>query len=180
MNNLLTSAYGIDVAINNVQTDLYASLVSLWHGDIEGYGRIHKNNKKDDKVIPEHYTKEGQFKEVYYDDKLGADFFFIVGNDDSTEDQLLYVSNVKCVFMLNLNRIYPSDEERSDVKAQKDVVEILRKYDYHGYKITGISKTISNIFSGFDTSKIKFTDIQPAHCFSINIDLSYYLTDKCE
>ncbi len=179
MNNTLTSTYGIDVAINDVQTDLYASLTSLWSGDIEGYGRIHKNNKKDT-TIPEHYIGENQYKDVYYDDKLGADFFFIVGDDDTTEDEMLYISKVKCVFMLNLSRIYPSDAERSDVKAQRDVVEILRKYDYHGYTITGISKTISNIFSGFDTSKIKFTDIHPAHCFSINIDLSYYLTDKCE
>ncbi|MEN8122206.1 MAG: hypothetical protein ABFS35_17805 [Bacteroidota bacterium] len=179
MNNLLTSAYGIDVAINDVQKELYNSLVGRWNGDIEGYGRIHKNKKSGDNYLPEHYLGKGQYKEVYYDNKLGGDFFFIVGDEDSTEDQMVFTSKVKCVFMVNLDNIY-SDKERSDVKAQKDALEILRKYDYFGYVVTGITKTVKSIFTGFDTSKIGFTDIQPAHCFSINIDLSYYLTDKCE
>ena len=179
MNNLLTSAYGIDVAINDLQKDLYSGVTSAWSGDIEGYGRVHKKIK-DDKTFPEYYKGDGQYKDVYYDDKLGAGFFFIVGDDDSTEDEMLFISKVKCVFMMNLERAYPSDDERSDIKAQRLVVSLLREYDYHGYVVTGISKTVSNIFSGFDTSKINTADVHPAHCFSINIDLSYYLTDKCE
>jgi len=178
MNNLLTSVYGIDVAINDLQKSLYDSLVKQWKGEIEGYGRIYKNQK--DKIYPEYYIGNGQYKEVYYNNKLGANFFFIVGDEDSTEDELMFKSNVKCVFMVNLDLIYPNDSERSDVKAQRQAIEILREFSYLGYSVTGLSKGIKNIFSGFDTEKILSSDIQPAHCFSINIDLSYYLTDKCE
>ena len=179
MNNLLVSAYGIDVAINDVQSRLYSSLVNRWSGDIDGYGRIHKNQKIEGKFYPEYYLGNGQYKEVYYDNKR-SDFFFIVSDDDPTEDEMVFTSKVKCVFMVNLDLIYPNDAERSDIKAQRDAVEMLRESSFGEYVITGITKTVSGIFTGFDSEKIKSADIQPAHCFSINMDLSYYLTDKCE
>jgi len=180
MNNVLTSAYGIDVAIKGVQENIYSQLDSQWKGDIEGYGRIYKNQKVGDKFYPEYYKGGGQYKEVYYDNKLGANFFFIVGDEDSTDDELVFVSKVKCVFMVNLGIIYPNDTERSDVKAQRYAIQLLRDNTFLGYEVTGLSKTVKGIFSGFATEKIASADIHPAHCFSINIDLSYYLTDKCE
>jgi len=180
MNNLLTSAIGIDVVIKDIQTDLYTELVKRWSGQIDGYGRIYKNEDKDGKFYPEYYKGDNQYRDVFYDNKLGGNFFFIDSDSSKTDDELIYTSNVKCVFMLNLSNIFPNDSERSDTKAQRDAIDILRDISYERFLITGISKTAKEVFSGFDIDKLKFPNIHPSHCFSVNIDLYHYITDKCE
>ena len=42
-----------------------------------------------------------------------------------------------------------------------------------------IETGIDNVFSGFDTSKIRFDDMQPFHIFSVNGTVGYYLTQNC-
>jgi hypothetical protein len=81
--------------------------------------------------------------------------------------------------MLDLNKIYCSNDSREDMNAQNKVVEILRENAFNRFSITGITKGIKNVFRGFDTSGIKLIDTHPYHCFSVNIKLSYYLTEKC-
>ena len=80
--------------------------------------------------------------------------------------------------MVNLSMIYPNDTERQDSKAQKDVVEILREIN-GDYEINEVERGLDNIFNQYTTSGVKFDDMHPLHSFSVNIDLNYYLTDKC-
>jgi hypothetical protein len=81
--------------------------------------------------------------------------------------------------MVDLNKIYPTGTERLDAKAHSDAMEVLRNFGFNKYQITGIEKGIDFVFSGFTTSNIRFEDMHPQHCFSVTIDLEYYLTDKC-
>ena len=74
--------------------------------------------------------------------------------------------------------IYPNKSGRQDDRAQKDVVEILRAIN-GSYRINEVQRGIDNIFNQYTTSGVKFDDTQPLHSFSVNIDLDYYLTDKC-
>lgn len=178
-NNTLTEPIGIDVEIQGVQKNLYANLVGLWSGDISAYGRIYKN-QSDKGLIPEWYnSSKKDYEEVYYDDKKSCVFCFLVGDNDTTEDELLFITNVKIVFMLDLSKVYPSETERQDAKVQRDVVNFLRDYNFQRYKITDIERGIDTIFNDYETSGIKFNDIQPFHSFSVNLTLSYELTEKC-
>ena len=159
MNNLLLNTKGIDVSIQEIQTYLYESLSQRWNGDIEGYGRVYKNIDSKDRVFPQWYNSSTEdYKDVYYDDSKSAVFSFLVSDDDSTNDEFVFTSKVKCVFG----------------------IEFLRNSDFNRIKITSIQKTIESVYNGYNIEQIKLSgNIQPKHVFSVNFDLQYYLTDKC-
>lgn len=179
MNFVRTSVVGIDTVIQSVQTELYNSLVSQWVNNIDGYGRVYKNINGDGDVIPEFYVGKGEYKEAYYNDDKACTFMFIETDNHVSEDQFVYSNEVKCVFMVNLDKVYQNTTERLDEFARRDVISILREASYEQFEITGIEKGINNVFSGFETKGIKFSDIHPYHCFSVKLNLSYYITDKC-
>ena len=185
MNNLLTSPLGIDSEIQSIQTDLYNLLIARWVDDLDAYGRVYKNkDENDDTVFPQYVNKDKSKTDVYYNDDFAGTFFFIDSDESTTEDGFLYVSVVKCVFMVDLRKILsvPVDDsvDRADSEAQRDVVEFLRELSPGKFSIVEVQKGISNIFRGFNQVKIKDLDIQPFHCFSVNIKLSYNINDKCE
>jgi len=177
--NTLTTPEVLDIEIQGIQDDLYTNLVGLWSGDISAYGRVYKNQTSKG-LIPEWYnSSEKDYEEVYYDDKKACVFCFLVGDKDTTEDEVLFIADVKVVFMLDLSKIYPGETERQDAKAQRDVVNFLRDYNLSRYDITDIERGIDTIFSSYETSGIKFNDLQPLHSFSVNLKLRYHLTEKC-
>lgn len=191
MNNLLTTPIGIDATIQSIQADLYEQLSLVWNGDIDGYGRVEKNPVNTGEKIPTYYQTSkivipewydstiGDYQEVYYDDNKSCVFCFLKGDLDKTNDSIVFNSNVKVVFMVDLSKIYPSESERVSEKAHRDVVEILRNWGYNKFTITGIENRIDIIFREYTTDKIKFNDMHPLHSFAVTIDLQYYLTDKC-
>ena len=179
MNNLLTTPIGLDAEIQKIQTSLYSSITARWAGTIDGYGKTYKNEQKEGGIRLEWWnTSEDDYNDVYFDDSSAdATFFFIEGDSDSSEDELVYVSDVKCVFMVDLSKII-SDVGRQDAQAQRDAVEMLRSVSKK-FTVTGIEKGIETVFYGIETEKIKFNDMQPLHCFAVLMQLNYYLTDKC-
>jgi len=191
MNNTRQSLFGLDSTIQSIQIDLYEQLSCLWIGDIEGFGRVYKNLENTTDDIPKYYksskifipewynASQKDYEDLYYNDNKSAVFCFITGDRDDTEDSLKYTTKAKVVFMVDLSKIYPTETERLDEKAHRDVVEILRNFSFNKYQITGIEKGVDFVFSGFSTMNIRFDDMHPQHCFSVNLDLEYYLTDKC-
>jgi len=190
MNNVLTSGEGLSSSIQSIQEELYSGLSNLWAGDIEGFGKVYKNIENSSDDIPKYYKSskifipevfnsiKGNYEDVYYNDIKSCVFCFLVSDKDDTEDQVLFKNKVKVVFMIDLSKIYPSSNERQDSKAEKDAVGVLR--DINGsYIIGGIQRGIDNVFSEYTTNKIRFNDLHPFHVFSVNIELNYYLTDKC-
>jgi hypothetical protein len=172
MNYKLDSTVSIDTVIQSIQTDLYTSLGLIWPGELNGYGRVHKNGGK-----AEWYSGEGEYEGVYFDDNFSGNFFFIDEDQHSTEDEFVFKSDVKCVFMVNLNDILPNSTLRQDLKAQEDVIKILRDIAAKRYTITGVDKDLKSIFRDLDTSAITFENIHPSHSFAVNIKLSYYLSE---
>lgn len=181
MNNVLTSPIGIDSEIQQLQVDLYDALITKWVDGLDAYGRIYKNKDENDgTVYPQYHKGDGEYKkDVYHSDDVSGTFFFVDSDESTTEDGFAYVSIVKCVFMVDLKKILPNSVDRADQEAQRDVVELLREFSPGRFDIVEIEKGISNIFSGFNQVKIKDLDIQPYHCFSININLFYDLDPDC-
>ena len=81
--------------------------------------------------------------------------------------------------MVDLKEILPTETDRADSIAQRDVVGILRQLSFGKFEITGIEKGLRNVLRGLDFSGVHFEDLHPKHCFSVNIKLSYYLDDEC-
>ena len=191
MNNLLTDINGIDQTIQPIQVDLYRELASVWSGSIEGYGRVYKNIENSTDDIPKYYksskifipewynASKKDYEDVFYDDTKSCQFCFLVGDVDKTGDSIVYNTKAKVVFMIDLDKIYPGETERLDSKAHRDAMEILRNFGFNKYVITGIEKGIDFVFTGYTTLNVRFNDMHPLHCFAVNIDLQYFLTDKC-
>tara|TARA_R110002020_G_scaffold334555_3_gene549815 strand:+ start:7329 stop:7871 length:543 start_codon:yes stop_codon:yes gene_type:complete len=179
MNNTIETISGIDVVIESIKNDLYDYLSAKWGCSIDAYGRIYRNIDQEGNVMPEWYFNYNEYKDVMYNDQFASSFMFIDDETHNTEDEILFTSDVKCVFMVDLSRILPNELGRADAKAQKDVIEFLRNNATNRFTITSLEKGVRNVFRGFDTSKIKFSDIHPYHCFSVNVNLSYYIEDSC-
>ena len=191
MNNLLSNPVGLDSTIDKIQKDLYEQLCSVWEGEIEGYGRVYKNPVNTGESIPDYYqtskivtpawynSKLDDYEDTYYDDNKAAVFCFLTQENDSTEDSVVYTSSIKIAFMVDLSKIYPTSKDRQDSRAQRDVAEILRNYNFEKYNITGLERRIDFVFREYLTSSIRFNDMHPLHCFAMKIDLEYFLTDKC-
>lgn len=175
MNNTLENPVGIDEPLERIKDTLYSKLSSMWSGDIDAFGRVYKK-RTDNAYKPQWWDKTIlEYKDVRYNDDVAATFCFIESEKHNSEDGLVYTSDVKCVFMVNLNRILPDYIERADEKAKVDVVNILRNNLFGMYQMNGSERGVRNVFNGFETVNILDTDIQPKHCFSININLSYYI-----
>jgi hypothetical protein len=147
----------------------------VWSGTIDGFGRLHKN-RKESGYIAEYYQGENEYKQVSYNDNLDGQFFFLVDDESTTDDGIMYSSKCKCVFAINL--LNTVGNGRRDQESERDAIQYFRNNN-GDYEITGIERGIENIFSGYDYSNIKNSDINPKHIFSVNINLNYYLTDKC-
>lgn len=180
MNNLKQKVVGIDKPIQNIQIHLYDCLSKMWNGEIEGYGRVYKNNNSAGEIIPEWYnsiTKD--YDLVYYDDSKSATFCFLVSDKDNTSDEYAFKAQVKCVFSVNLDRIYYENSERLDAKAELEVVNLFQE-NYSQATVKSIEKTIETVYLGYSIEKIKKSDnIQPKHVFSVNFDLIYYFDNQC-
>lgn len=193
MNNILKNAEGLSLEIQSIQETLYSELQKTWAiagGRMEGFGKVYKNIQNSSDNIPKYYksskifvpevynSSKANYEDVFYSKNNSCVFCFLTGDNDSTKDGLVYTSKVKIVFMVDLSIIYTNLQERQDSRVQEDVVEILRNF-IGSYRITGIQKGIDNVFNEYTTTGIKFDDLQPLHVFSVNIDLDYYLTDRC-
>lgn len=177
MNFTTTSTIGIDTVIQSIQTELYASLISRWVDDIDGYGRVYVN-KGDNGFIAQYYIAENDYKDVYYNDEKSGNFFFLTDKQSTTEDEYVYQNNTKIVFMLNLEKVVGSG--RQDELVRRDVIELLRNISYNRFTINGIDTGVEDVFRGLNSDKVNKADINPLHTFSVNVSINYYLTDKCD
>lgn len=179
MNNTVSTTVGIDTVIKSLQEDIYSELQNSWKGIIQGYGRVYRNVNNYGTFKPSWFLGVKDYEDVYYNDNFSCMFCFIDSENHKTDDGFVFNSDVRVVFMVDLNRIIPTESGRADMEAQNDVVNTLRNYNYGRYEIKGIVKGLKNVFQGFDTSGIKFSDMQPYHCFGVDLKLNYEITDKC-
>ena len=178
MNNLKPNATGLDCRIKDIQQAIFKPLCDLW-GEVHMYGRADKNPRKDG-VFPEVYTADRRYVDVYLDSKKLAQVFFLSGDVDQELDEGLYESKLKVVFIVNLDRFNAGVHkgERRDDLAHLQARQVLEQYAYV-LETKALEKTVGAVFSGYDTSKIKFDDMHPFEIFAITGTLTYDLTKIC-
>lgn len=175
VNHTKASVIGLDVAIQDIQTELYDFLTKKWGGAIQGFGRVYRT-PKDGKIIPEWYNGK-EYEAVYYNDNYACNFFFIDDQTHETKDGVVFEAKVKIAFMLNLEQTRPIAGQRSDEEVHNDVVKFLNNTKDGRFDIYRIQKTIDSVFYGFDSSLIWRNDMQPKHVFSVGLKLYYNLTN---
>ncbi|RKS00418.1 hypothetical protein [Flavobacterium sp. 102] len=162
---------GVDSKILITQNVLSSK---LGFSNVDFYGRVQKVISKDLKSFtPEFYAEWPKRKEVYYDSKKapGGNVFFIVSDEDTTKDGVLFEAKVKVVFMLNLEKLISGKTYWPDAEIQETCLKLLKRIGT--IDPTGIERGIENVFKGFDITNIRLNGIQPYHTFSINGILKY-------
>lgn len=171
---------GIDIPIQQLQSYIYPKLKDMWsiNEDVsfDCYGRSYKNQSEDNGYIPEVYTGNGEYKEVFFDDTLSALSFFTVGNDISFSRGGAS-ANVGLIFMVNVSKLYPSITDSIPDEIIRSNVQRLFLQENYNFKMTDFITGIDNVFkeySGWRKSDgIKFRDMFPFHCFRIDFLLTY-------
>lgn len=168
MNHTITNPKGIDKEIQKIQTAIYEKIG--WE-KMEMFGRVHRNPSKEKGLLPEAYKGGNEFQDVYTNDLNNATVCFLDDTVHKADGHGYYTAEVKIVFSVNLKAINSSALHRTDTEVQIEALKIVEKHKI--FKATGIEKGIDTIFKGFDTSKIKLSDMQPFHMFAIVGDLKY-------
>lgn len=171
MNHTIDKPIGIDKPIQDLQNYLYKKL--NW-SKVEMFGRVYKNEVESG-VSPQVYIGNCQYlKDVYLDSKNNAHIFFVTENEHKkANDSVRFTNEVKIVFMVNLNNLFPNIKHRADTEAQEHAykqVKQMRLFD-----ITGIETGLDTVLKGFNTKTIKKGDLQPWHVFAIVTNLTYQI-----
>lgn len=176
-NNLKPNTNGIDCEIKDIQVELYDAFVSQY-SNVEGYGRVYKNDS-DNGVIPEVFIlSSNDYQDVYLDDRFNIMFGFLDSDNHDSNDGVLFKAGVKLFVWVNLTIF--SDSERNDSEAQRLVVSTLKDGGYLSDTKVTVEKRVSNVFRQFNTDKLVGVEMHPFHLFSVNFDISYQLTKKCQ
>jgi hypothetical protein len=170
---------GIDVAIQNLQTHLHKQLVIKWgltgpdDPAYKSYGRVYRN-KKDGQYIAEAYIGNKEYKEVYWDDTLTAISFF--GTGSKTTFDLNNKVEVHLVFFVNLAKLKPSVAHRADEEVRNEIQQLFGN-TLHGFSFESIELWLDNVLREYPGSRrdqrLIAVDMQPVHCFRINLSLMY-------
>lgn len=161
---------GIDRIIDSIQVTLFNKLGwdSLPSVTYESNHRAYKNETEGG-IIPEIYDGVKEYREVYFDDTVSANSFFLV--DDSRTGDKLYTIIVSIIFQIKLDKIFPNITHRADEEAHKQVLDVLERTTL--VKINSLQTGIANVYSGLLVVQSKLDNMQPFHVFRVDMDVNY-------
>lgn len=161
---------GIDLKIDFIQKSLFNKL--SWN-NIDVFGRVYRN-PSDKGYRPKAYINDREYRDVFTNDDKAATIFFIDNETHSFISGNDFETEIKAVFMVDLEKI-SGDSLRNDIDVQNKAILEMKKHKF--FTLTKIEKGIENIFKGFDTSNIRLTDMQPYHVFAIVGKLKYNINN---
>jgi len=168
MNYTIENPKGIDQQIQFCQNDLYNGLG--W-SEIDVFGRVRKNPTNEG-FFPEAFIGNNEYRDVYLNDEVNATIMFIKEEESTVDDfGQFWFSDVKCVVMVNLSKVYPTITHRADTEAQIAIIKQLKKNKM--FTITGTEEGIPNVFQGFNISKIATDNMHPYHIFAVTGNMKY-------
>jgi hypothetical protein len=182
-----TNPVGIDIPIQQFQTDLYAVLIeklglSSTPDLYKCYGRCYRNKKKDGYVAENFTGTNDKYEELYYDNKLAVISFF--GLSGSIKNTPLQQVEVHLVFFVNINKIpvLLSINHRGDEELHKIVAQAVNTGAY-GFSFTSMDFYLENVLKEYPGSirdeRLKFVDMHPSHCFRLNFTLDFDINKNC-
>jgi hypothetical protein len=176
------TTYGLETRVKELQEHLDSNLPNFWSGELEIYGILFPKIKQSngaDIVVPEAYIgtgiNKGEYSEVLINDNVAASIGFIVQERTTTPYR---AANIDVVFTIQIPNIYPNDTERHQEKAMLEAEKIIESWGGVA-EVQDLKEGVEEVFSGFDTQRIKHRDMHPWHVFALNIDVQY-TDDSCQ
>lgn len=175
------SPTGIDIHIQKLQRFLFSELKKTWGitNDVffDCYGRAYRNQVKDG-FIPEAYIGNKEYREILFDDNRKAITFFGVG-ENIRYNHGTATAPVYLIVMVNLAQI-KGGITRADEETHVDVQKLLQP-GRSGFEMLEFLTGIENVFKEYSGWRakdgMKYRDMQPFHCFRINLSLTYNIQD---
>lgn len=159
---------GIDVNINRLQTKLNSNL--SWGANIHIFGRI-RENKRNNNTIFEAYISNGEYTEIFIDDKKTSVIGFLVDKKRDLPSNEMTVTIIVSVYLPNAY----NDSLQHDEHAIMDVVRILRNSGL--INVSEINTDFYQIFSVFDIKRIEYRNMYPFVNFAITGKMRF--VEKC-
>lgn len=159
---------GLDFEIDKIKVHLEKYLK---YDKIDFYGRVYKNPSKNNegKILPEIYTGSKGYREVLTNDLSNGVVFFTDSGTHKSVNSLEFETTISIIFIVNLSKL-KGDLVRKDSEVQTEVLSIINnlKQLEKIELVTGLEA-----LHEFDISKIKLSDMQPWHIFSIKGQIKY-------
>lgn len=166
--------YGLDREVSMIKNHLQKHLKWL---NVEFHGRVYKNPTKSDngKLVPEIYSGAKNYQEVLTNDLKSGTVFFSDSfkHTKPNEFSMQMQTDLSIIFILNLSQL-KGDAVRNDIEVQHEVLEILTQLVQ--FELSDLTIGLSAL-NDFDTSKIKLSDMQPWHIFSITGKIKYNINN---
>ncbi len=169
-----TEPKGIDKAIDMFQSYLYNALgFTNW----ECYPRIYSiptsGNSSQNGLIPAHFINGVDYEEVYMNDEFDLSTFFYTNSDVSFENQIGR-TKVSLICQVKLDELFPTITHRADEEFNMSVVNASNNfYGYEMFTLTGIKKTINEVYKEFASKQVELTNMQPYYVVRFDFDVYY-------
>jgi hypothetical protein len=164
------SPIGVDKAIQQKQVMLYKQLEKAGWSEYDGYGRAYRNRTPDRGFIAEAFVGGGEYKEIFWDDRLNAISFFFPA-DSAVDSKGSLKQEVALIFFVNVDKLKPSTLYRNDEEIRQEVLK------FFGSSVVSIQTGVDNVLREFSGSRKRMlealVDMHPRHCFRINFNLIY-------
>ena len=173
------TVYGLETVIKDCQEFLDDNLSDYWEGDLEIFGIVDRLQKDDNTFVPEAWIGSGLankgYSEVFVNDRVAASIGFVVG-----ERALIpyKTANIDVIFTIRIDRIYPDSTTRDKERVLLQAEKLLETFG-NIIQVNDIKEGIVEVFTGFDTERIKNRDMHPWYVFSLNVDIQY-TDDSCQ
>jgi hypothetical protein len=173
-----TAPVGVDKLIDQLQVQLNTDIVlSNW----ESYPRAYKNPNRfnENGFIPESYTSNGDYVEVFYDDHFNLSSFWVVGERRTIKDGMITV-DLSLIVQANLFKCLPSINHRADEELTNMFVNsLLGSFD--NVKLVGVENGVDNVYREFIKNLVKFDDMGDHYIvrFNLNATLEAECCSNC-
>lgn len=171
---LKSQALGIDVVVNELQLAISRELNWI---NYDAFHRIYKNTSING-TIPEAYKvisqgKVGEYVNVLLNDNIAASSFFYTGDIRSTVDNGNLTSiTLSIIFQVNIVDITGVENVRLDEEIHNLIIRAINNNSVYG-KVSSLVTGIPSVYTDFDIGEINLDDMQPFHCFRVDIDVSF-------
>ena len=164
--------YGIDMPINDIQKILENIILKKGKGilgekwdECNIYGRIYKN-LRNGIYIPEIYISNGEYREIFIDDREHAEIGFYVKNDTVNYNHI--TSDIDVIVTVN----YEKMKKYYNIEYLKTIM-LKWLYETRMLEIGRIKNGVDEVFAEFDRDRYKYRDIYPFGIISIETQLTY-------
>ena len=161
--------YGIDKQIKRVQDYLNDKIADIWAGNICVYGRAIETERDGVKVL-ENWTENNDYKQIFVNDRYDAVIGFKVNEREINENRLK--ASLDIIFTVNVKEVL-GVFDYLDEKVLMDAYKIVNGCGLIE-NVSAVKVGIDNVFTGYDTEKIKHRDMSPYHVFSFTTAIEYF------